>query len=72
MRKKIGEILFWLHSGVIFFGLFLGLFVSLPVLFSIIFVHIIHMIAFGGCLISTLQNKYNTIPGDRGFLEYAI
>ena len=72
IKKRINSILFWFHSGVIVFCLFLGLFVSLQILLFIISVHRIHFFVFNGCIISKLHHRLNGFPEDMSFLQFAF
>jgi|TARA_Y100000034_G_scaffold17012_1_gene18493 hypothetical protein len=72
IKKKFNEFLFWLHAVVILAGTLLGLFVSMVTVYWAILIHRIHIIIFGGCILSKFQKKLGGIPKDISFLQYAI
>ena len=72
IKKKFNEFLFWLHAGIILAGTLLGLFVSMMTVYWTILIHRIHIIIFGGCIISKYQKKLGGLPKDMKFLQYVI
>jgi len=71
-NKIINKILFWFHSGVIIFGIFIGLFFSLQAVLLIILLHRVHFFVFSGCIISKLHYRLNGIPNNMSFLQFAF
>jgi len=63
--------LFWLHLTVIIGAISIGFFLSLPVVLAIVAAHRLHVIAFGGCLISRLQLRLGSMPTSANFLQIA-
>ena len=72
IKEKTNEFLFWLHAGIILVGTLLGLFVSMMTVYWTILIHRIHIIIFGGCIISKYQKKLGGLPKDMKFLQYVI
>ena len=70
-RKHVHNVLFWLHIGVILFGLFIGLLISLPIVLFLVLLHRIHMIVFKDCLLSKLQKYLRGFPEYMSFLQFA-
>jgi len=63
--------LFWLHLAIIIGAISIGFFLSLPAVLAIVAAHRLHVIAFGGCLISRLQLRLGMLPRRANFLQVA-
>lgn len=68
---SIGELLFWLHMGVIILAVLSGLWLPTMLVFVLVVLHKIHLIVLGDCFLTKLKKYTKTIGKDEVFLQYA-
>lgn len=70
--KIIVDLLFWLHMGVIIFGVTMGLFLPLYLVLLLITLHRLQFFIFNDCLLSAAQKKLRGLPKQKHFLQFAV
>ena len=66
------DLLFWLHLGVIIFGVSMGFFLPLSVVLILIAAHRAQFFIFHDCLLSKLQKGLRGLPPREHFLQFAV
>ena len=64
-------LLFWLHIGVIIFGVSMGLFLPLSAVLLLIALHRTQFFIFHDCLLSKLQKRVRGLRQKEYFLQFA-
>ncbi|MDP3698538.1 MAG: hypothetical protein Q8R47_03045 [Nanoarchaeota archaeon] len=72
MAKILIDLLFWLHIGVIVFGVLMGLFLPLSAVLLLITLHRMQFFIFQDCLLSKLQKRVQGLRPKEHFLQFAV
>jgi len=72
LHKILIDMLFWLHIGIIVFGVSMGFFLSFPAVIMLILLHRMQFFIFHDCLLSKLQKRVRGLPPQMHFLQFAV
>src|SRR3989338_5692571 len=72
LYKILIGLLFWLHIGVIVFGVSMGLFLPLSVVLLLITLHRMQFLVFQDCLLSKVQKQVQGLSSKEHFLQFAV
>src|SRR3990167_8480229 len=72
LYKILIGLLFWLHIGVIVFGVSMGLFLPLSVVLLLIALHRMQFLVFQDCLLSKLQKRVRGLRQQEHFLQSVV
>jgi|SRR3989338_2449899 len=72
LPKILIDLLFWLHIGIIVFGVSMGFFLPLSVVLIIITLHRAQFFIFHDCLLSKLQKRVRGLREKEHFLQFAV
>lgn len=70
--KRYTDFLFWLHLGIILAAVLVGYFLPPAFILMIIIIHQIHVVIFGGCLLTNYEKSLHGLPKSADFFQYAI
>src|SRR3989338_3930299 len=71
LYKILIDLLFWLHIGVIVFGVSMGFFLPVFVVLLLITLHRMQFFIFQDCLLSKLQKRVRGLSKKENFLQFA-
>ena len=72
LYKIVSDLLFWLHMGVIIFGVLMGFFLPLTAVLILIALHRMQFFVFQDCLLSKLQKRVQGLSKKEHFLQFAV
>ena len=69
---NLAQPLFFLHIGIIIFGVSMGFFLPLSIVILIVLLHRLQFFVFHDCLLSKMQKKVHSLPRNTHFLSFAV
>jgi len=71
-QKILIDFLFWLHMGIIIFGVFMGFFLPFYLVLLLVSLHRMQFFIFHDCLLSKAQKRVRGLSQKEHFLQFAV